>query len=42
MHSIKRLFDIPYFQLANYATNEMFVTKTDVHWVGISTENFLK
>ena len=42
MHSIKRLFDIPYFQLANYATNEMFVTKTDGQWLGISTENFLK
>lgn len=41
MNTIKRLFDIPYFQLANYSTNEMFVTKTDGKWVGLSTETFL-
>ena len=41
MNTIKRLFDIPYFQLANYPTNDMFVTKTNGKWIGLSTETFL-
>jgi long-chain acyl-CoA synthetase len=41
MHTIKRLFDIPYFQLANYPSKDMFVTKENGSWNGLSTEKFL-
>lgn len=41
MNTIKRLFDIPYFQLANYPSKDMFVTKENGNWNGLSTEKFL-
>ncbi len=41
MNAIKRLFDIPYFQLANYPSKDMFVTKENGNWNGLSTEKFL-
>ena len=37
----KRLFDIPYYQLKNYPNPNMFVTKTDGVWKGVSTQQFL-
>ncbi len=37
----KRLFDIPYHQLKSYPNSNMFVTKTDGKWVGVSTQEFL-
>lgn len=38
---MKRLFDIPYFQLDNYPNDTMFSTKKDGVWTGISTRDFL-
>lgn len=38
---MKRLFDIPYYQLDNYPNDAMFSTKTDGKWTGISTREFL-
>lgn len=38
---IKRLFDIPRFQLENFPTDQMFVTKTDGKWIGLSTKDFV-
>lgn len=37
----KRLFDIPYYQLEKYPNANMFVTKTNLEWHGISTKLFL-
>jgi len=37
----KRLFDIPYHQLNSYPNANMFVTKTNGHWKGVSTQEFL-
>jgi long-chain acyl-CoA synthetase len=42
MIKIERLFDIPYYQLENYPNKNMFVTKTNSIWKGISTELFLE
>ena len=39
--NIKRLFDIPHHQLENYPNENMFVTKTNGKWIGVSTETFL-
>ena len=41
MIEAKRLFDIPHFQLKNFPNKNMFVTKTDGIWKGVSTEEFL-
>lgn len=41
MHNLKRLFDIPYHQLNTHPTENMFVTKTDGKWLGVSTQGFL-
>ena len=41
MNSITRLFDIPVFQLANTPQPNMFVTKTNGVWEGISTQEFV-
>lgn len=38
---IKRLFDIPRFQLENFPTKNMFVTKTNGQWIGLSTQDFV-
>ena len=42
MITIQRLFDIPYYQLENYPNQNMFVTKSNGRWVGISTVNFIE
>ncbi len=41
MIEVKRLFDIPHFQLKNFPNKNMFVTKADGLWKGVSTEEFL-
>ncbi len=41
MIEAKRLFDIPHYQLKNHPNDNMFVTKTDGKWIGVSTQNFL-
>lgn len=41
MIQAKRLFDIPYHQLNSYPQENMFVTKTNGEWKGVSTQNFL-
>ncbi len=42
MINILRLFDIPYYQNEKYPNKNMFVTKTNGEWVGISTSKFLE
>ena len=42
MINIRRLFDIPYYQYEKYPNKNMFVTKTNGEWVGISTSTFLE
>lgn len=41
MIEAKRLFDVPYHQLNNHPNANMFVTKTDGKWIGVSTQVFL-
>ena len=41
MIEAKRLFDVPYHQLNNHPNANMFVTKTDGKWIGVSTQEFL-
>lgn len=41
MIATKRLFDVPYHQLNNHPNDNMFVTKTDSGWKGVSTHSFL-
>lgn len=41
MVDIKRLFDVPYFQLKEYPQENMFVTKEHNSWNGISTQKFI-
>lgn len=41
MIEAKRLFDVPYHQLSAYPNKNMFVTKTNGNWVGVSTAEFL-
>jgi long-chain acyl-CoA synthetase len=41
MLTAKRLFDIPFYQLESYPTDNMFVTKKDGIWTGISTQKFV-
>lgn len=41
MIEAKRLFEIPHNQLKNCPNDNMFVTKTDGKWIGVSTEKFL-
>ena len=41
MIETKRLFDVPYHQLNNHPNDNMFVTKTDNGWQGVSTKDFL-
>ena len=41
MLTAKRLFDIPFFQLENYPTDNMFVSKKNGVWTGISTQKFI-
>lgn len=42
MNQIKRLFDIPYFQMNQFPNDSMFVTKRNGEWQSISTERFLQ
>lgn len=42
MEEVKRLFDVPYFQLEKYPNENMFVSKENNKWHGISTKNFLE
>ncbi|TNF47254.1 MAG: long-chain fatty acid--CoA ligase [Bacteroidetes bacterium] len=41
MIEASRLFDIPHYQLKNCPNPNMFVTKTNGTWVGVSTAQFL-
>ena len=41
MIATKRLFDVPHHQLSNCPNDNMFVTKTDGVWKGVSTKTFL-
>lgn len=41
MFEPQRLFDIPFHQLKAYPNQNMFVTKTDGIWKGVSTQQFL-
>ena len=41
MIEAKRLFEIPHNQLKNCPNDNMFVTKTDGDWIGVSTKKFL-
>jgi long-chain acyl-CoA synthetase len=41
MIQVKRLFDIPYYQMKNHPSINMFVTKVSGNWIGISTEDFI-
>ncbi len=41
MNEVKRLFDLPDYQLRNFPKQAMFVSKVDNNWVPISTESFV-
>ena len=39
---IKRLFDIPQYQLENYNLDKAFVSKSSGEWVSTSTKEFIE
>ena len=41
MSEVKRLFDVPAYQLTKFPNSAMFVTKHDGVWVPMSTEEFV-
>jgi len=41
MNEVKRLFDLPDYQLRNFPKQAMFVSKVENNWVPISTEAFV-
>lgn len=41
MNDIKRLFDIPYFQLKHHPQETMFSSKVDGKWVSLNTKDFI-
>lgn len=41
MIEAKRLFDVPHYQLKAHPNKNMFVTKTNGEWIGVSTADFL-
>jgi long-chain acyl-CoA synthetase len=41
MNQVKRLFDVPYYQLNNFPNSSMFVTKRNEQWVSLSTGEFI-
>ena len=41
MIEAKRLFDVPHHQMKAYPNENMFVTKTNGKWIGVSTKDFL-
>ncbi len=42
MQSISRLFDIPYYQLENFPSENCFVTKYKGEWKSTSTQNYIR
>lgn len=42
MDQIKRLFDIPYYQLEKFPQPDCFVDKRDGNWVKMSTEEYIQ
>ncbi|NER10949.1 long-chain acyl-CoA synthetase [Muriicola jejuensis] len=42
MQSITRLFDIPYYQLENFPSENCFVTKYEGEWTPTSTESYIR
>ncbi len=42
MLTAKRLFDIPYIQLKSFPLENMFVSKINNEWKGVSTKNFIE
>jgi long-chain acyl-CoA synthetase len=42
MNEVKRLFDIPTYQLNTFPNPSMFVTKTNSQWISVSTNQFLE
>lgn len=42
MEAIKRLFDIPYFQLENFPQDTMFSSKINGKWESLSTKGFIE
>ncbi|MNK01945.1 Long-chain-fatty-acid--CoA ligase FadD15 [compost metagenome] len=41
MNEVRRLFDVPAYQLNNFPNASMFVTKTEGAWVPMTTEDFV-
>lgn len=41
MNEVRRLFDVPTYQLKNFPNASMFVTKTDGKWIPMTTEEFV-
>jgi long-chain acyl-CoA synthetase len=41
MEQVKRLFDIPYYQLQNYPKSDALCTKVNGEWVKYSTQEFI-
>jgi long-chain acyl-CoA synthetase len=41
MENVKRLFDVPYYQLEKHPQNIMFSSKIDGKWQSLSTKDFL-
>ncbi len=41
MNEVRRLFDVPAYQLNNFPNASMFVTKTEGVWVPMTTEGFV-
>jgi long-chain acyl-CoA synthetase len=42
MNAPTRLFDVPYYQLANYPQDIMFSSKINGKWTGLSTKDFIE
>ena len=42
MKTLRRLFDVPYYQMENFPQEVMFSTKINGKWESVSTEDFLK
>ena len=41
MNEVRRLFDVPAYQLNNFPSASMFVTKTEGAWIPMTTEEFV-
>ena len=42
METLKRLFDIPFYQLENFPSDSMFVSKINGSWNKLSTKDFIE